>query len=234
MFAFAEDTDRLARTPCRGIRLPRVHLVERPELSGDDLERLAGALGEDQAVMMWIGAVLGLRFAEAARLTVRALDLLGGSLHVRSQLARDGTLGPPKSAAGHRTLACPAWLIDDLAVALARRGLTAADTDAFVFVSPDGSPLHYTNWRRRVWRPATVAAGMPALKYHDLRSLAATALVASGADVKTTQTRLGHSSSRVTLDLYAKATTRADRLAADAVGEYLRPSRTANARRTPA
>ena len=103
-----------------------------------------------------------------------------------------------------------------------------------MFVSPDGSPLHYTNWRRRVWRPATIAAGMPALRYHDLRSLAATALVASGADVKTTQARMEHSSSRVTLDLYAKATARADRLAADAAGEYLRiPAPFAHGSRTP-
>jgi integrase len=73
---------------------------------------------------------------------------------------------------------------------------------------------------------------MPPLRFHDLRSLAAIALVASGADVRTTQARLGHSSSRLTLDLDAR-TTRADRLVADAVGDYLRPSRTANARRSP-
>jgi integrase len=226
MFAYAVDTERLQRTPCRRIRLPHVTLVERPELSADHLDRLAGTLGDDQGTMMWVGAVLGLRFAECAGLTVGDLDLLSGSLHVRHQLNRDRQLGPPKSDAGRRALACPAWLIDDLAAVLARRGLTAADADALVFVSPDGAPLHYSNWRRRVWRPATVAAGMPALRFHDLRSTAATALVAAGTDVKTAQTRLGHSSSRVTLDLYARATVRADRTAADAVGEYLRPSRT--------
>jgi integrase len=74
---------------------------------------------------------------------------------------------------------------------------------------------------------------MPPLRFHDLRSLAAIALVASGADVRTTQARLGHSSSRLTLDLDARTRTRADRLVADAVGDYLRPSRTANARRSP-
>jgi len=53
------------------------------------------------------------------------------------------------------------------------------------------------------------------------------------ANVKTTQTRLGHSSSRVTLDLYARATSGADRTAADAIGDYLRPSRTRRVRQTP-
>jgi integrase len=230
MFSFAEDSDRLARTPCRGIRLPHVRLVDLPELGADRLEALAEVLGNDQAVMMWIGAVLSLRFAEAAGLTVGALDQLDGSIRVQQQLDRNGVLVAPKSDAGTRTLACPKWLIDDLAGLLARRGLTAADGDALVFVSPEGAPLHYTNWRRRVWRPATAAAGMPALRFHDLRSTVATALVASGTNLKTAQTRLGHSSSRVTLDLYARATVESDRLAADAVGDYLRPSRTNRAR----
>lgn len=59
-----------------------------------------------------------------------------------------------------------------------------------------------------------------------LFDLAATALVKAGADVKTAQARLGHSSSQMTLDVYARATVDADRSAADAVSAFLRPSRT--------
>jgi len=68
------------------------------------------------------------------------------------------------------------------------------------------------------------------LGFHDLRSLAATALIAVGSDVKTAQARLGHSSARMTLDLYAKVTVEADRSAAERVGKLLRPSRTQRAR----
>jgi integrase len=225
LFAYAEATDKLLRSPCRGIRLPRGHLVERPVLSATELERLADVLGEDQSPMMWAGAVLGLRWAEAAGLTVDRLDILGGKLTIDRQLARSGRLEPPKSSASVRTFACPTWLLDELAALLNRRGLTAADSDSLVFVSPDGAPLHYTNWRRRTWVPACEEAGLAGLRFHDLRSLAATALVASGADIKTAQTRLGHSSSRMTLDLYARATGKADRTAADKVGTFLRPSR---------
>jgi integrase len=224
VFSYAVDSDRLARTPCRRIRLPQVPETHHPELSADDLERLADALGPDQAVMMWAGAVLGLRFAEAAGLTLDRLDLLAGRVTIDRQLLRDGTLSGPKTGAGARTLAVPAWLCDELGGVLARRGLTAADRTAFVFVSPTGAPLHYTNWRRRVWLPACEAAGLAGLHFHDLRSLSATALVATGADVKTAQRRLGHASARVTLDIYARATAAADREAADRVGAYLRPS----------
>ncbi len=66
---------------------------------------------------------------------------------------------------------------------------------------------------------------MPGGRFHDLRSLAATAMIAAGVDVKTAQMRLGHSSSRMTLDLYARATSDADRAAADVVGAYFRSPR---------
>jgi len=71
--------------------------------------------------------------------------------------------------------------------------------------------------------PACRAANLPGLRFHDLRSMAATALVAAGEDIKTAQTRLGHSSPSVTLGIYARATEQADRLAADAVGAFFAP-----------
>lgn len=223
IFAYAESDERIVRSPCRGIRLPRVRLVDRPYLDTDQLATLAQALGPDQGTMMWLGAVLGLRWSEAAGLTVDRLDLLAGAITVDRQLARTGELVPPKSNAGIRTLACPQWLVDQLAALLTRRGLTAADGSALVLVGEGGKPLDYTNWRRRTWVPTCERAGLPGLRFHDLRSLAATALVAAGVDMKTAQTRLGHSSPQVTLGLYARATVAADRKAADAVGAMFAP-----------
>lgn len=95
--------------------------------------------------------------------------------------------------------------------------------DELVFVTREGAPLSYTSWRRAVWVPAVKDAGLPGLRFHDLRSNAATALVAAGVDLKTTQTRMGHANPSLTLAVYAQATADADRLAADAVGERFRP-----------
>ena len=97
------------------------------------------------------------------------------------------------------------------------------DVSALVFVSPGREPLHYSNWRLRVWLPACAAAGLYQLTFHDLKHTAATALVEEGVDVKTAQVRLGHANPLTTLGIYAQVTERADRMAADRVGERLRP-----------
>ncbi len=65
---------------------------------------------------------------------------------------------------------------------------------------------------------AAAAAGVPGAGFHDLRRANATALVAAGVDIKTAQSRLGHSDPRLTLAAYARAVPEADRAAAELLG----------------
>jgi integrase len=88
----------------------------------------------------------------------------------------------------------------------------------------------YSNWRQRIWVPACREIGRPELGYHDLRRANATGLVAEGVDIKTAQERLGHSDPRLTLAVYAQATTEADRRAADALGDRFMTPRTGSER----
>ena len=219
LFAYAVASDWLVRSPCRGIDLPRVEPLRRPVLTPDDVAAIAGALEPSYRAMVWLGAVLGLRWGEVAGLTVGSLDLLRGTLTVSSQLGRDHQLGPPKSAAGRRVLSLPKVLTDMLAGHLATAGLTAADADRLVFTNGTGSPLDYAHWRLRAWLPAVELAGLAGANFHDLRRANATALVHDGVDVKTAQARLGHTDPRLTLAIYAQATTEADRAAAERLGE---------------
>ena len=213
---YAVDSELVARSPVTGLRLPRFGLVERPTLSADDLDRLADALGS-WAPMMWVGVLGGLRWAECAGLTIGNLDLLAGTVTVSQQSGGTSSLAPRNPSPVGAGLHFQSGWWTTSRPHLARRGLTAADRDALVFCAPKGEPLRY-DWLRRTWRPACEAAGFPALRFHDLRSMAATALVAAGVDVRTAQTRMGHSSPSVTLAIYARATAEADRQAADAVG----------------
>lgn len=223
---FAVDQDLIARSPCRGIKVPTgahrsVHVVDAEELA-----RLAKAMGVF-GPMAYIAAVLGLRWGEVAGLKVGALNLENRTLSVSEQITRGKggqiVIGLPKSDAGRRTLSMPAALAEMLSAHLDSTGPASADGGAWVFPSTSGGPLHYANWYHRVWAPAVTAAGLDGLTFHDLRRANATGLVAAGVDVKTAQTRLGHSSSRLTLDLYAQSVAGRDRDAAEALGEAFMP-----------
>jgi integrase len=222
IFAFAIEEDLIARSPCRGVKLPAIAELRRPTPNAEDLAALARELGE-YGPTVWLGATLGLRWGECAALRVGRLDFMRSTLTVAEQLTRGEhgrhVTGEPKSAAGKRTLTVPAELMALLSEHLARRGLTGADVDAFVFVMPGGGPLDYSRWRRRVWLPATRAVGLEGLTFHDLRRVNATAMVLDGVDVRTAQARLGHSDPRLTLGVYAAATSEGDQAAAERLGQ---------------
>jgi integrase len=59
----------------------------------------------------------------------------------------------------------PPFMIDDLVNHIASCSLGGGD---LVWTSASGSPLGETNFRSRIWRPATVAAGLNGLRIHDL------------------------------------------------------------------
>ena len=217
-FCDALDSDVLGRSPCRGIRLRKPSVARRRVLTPTQLTDLAHALGEAYAPMVYVGAMLGLRWGECAGLRVGDLDLLTRTVTVTGQRTRGrgGRMieGPPKSQAGRRTLTMPQPLVDMLAAHLQARRLTAADADLYVFVGSRGRALQHSRFRQRVWFPACQAIDLPDLGFHDLRRTNATAMVRMGVDVKTAQARLGHSDPRLTLGIYAQATTDGDRAAA--------------------
>jgi len=224
-FSHAVATDLIGRTPCRAIKLPVVEHEDRLLPDPAQLAAVAEANGVDLAPMVYVGAVLGLRWGECAGLRVRHVDFLRSTVTVAEQITRGhgGTTvnGPPKTRVGRRTIAAPEELVSMLAGHLTHRGLNADDADVRLFVSRDGRDLEYTNFRERIWVPACERAGVSGLRFHDLRRLAATTLVAEGVDVKTTQSRLGHASPQMTLGLYAQITTSGDRAAEQRVGRRL-------------
>jgi integrase len=71
-----------------------------------------------------------------------------------------------------------------------------------VFTRGDGRPIHRADWSH-IWRPAVATAGLPS--GHGLRDLChyfATVLIYGGANVKTAQLAMGHTTPTVTLNTY--------------------------------
>ncbi len=215
--------DYIARSPARSINLPEVQPVERPEVKPDQLHRIADALGDNYRAMVYLGAVLGLRWGECAGLRVGRIDFERSTITIAEQLTRGiggrSVIGSPKSNAGRRTLAAPVELIALLEEHMEHRDITREDVSAFLFVGPDGDHLDYANWLHRIWYPGRKTADLDWLQFHDLRRANATGLVLEGVDIKTAQARLGHTDPRLTLGIYAQATTEADHQAAERLGK---------------
>ena len=155
----AVDSDVIARSPCRGVRMPAHQRNEVRFVSPDELERLAAATPTEYRPMIYVAGVLGLRWSEVAGLRVGRLDLKARTLRVVETLAEvEGhvSFAEVKTPAARRTITMPKFLAAMLAQHLMRRGRPGPDE--LVFVSPDGGSLHAGNFRNRVWARTSQAS----------------------------------------------------------------------------
>ena len=123
--------------------------------------------------------------------------------------------------------------------ALARIGMKEdgvpllAQTDATPVCCTDtGSWLDPANLGRW-WNRYRKEIGLPDFRMYELRHTQATMLLGNGVDVKTVQTRLGHSTSALTLDQYAHAIPANDKAAADLMGSIYGKSANSHASQNP-
>jgi len=82
----------------------------------------------------------------------------------------------------------------------------AWDDQDLVFPNTVGRPLHPRNFLRRSFYPLLDRAGLPRIRFHDLRHSAATLLLGLGIHPKIVSELLGHSQIGITLDLYSHVT----------------------------
>lgn len=210
-----------------------------PSISyGKDIARLLTAAGAGDPQDVCILALLlttGLRRSELLGLTWDAVDLETGTLSIRRTVTevyhRTVVREIPKSKQSRRTLSIPPAVVALLREQRARInaqvlawGKDYIRDPFFCFPGPAGEPwrpLRLTARLRRLCRRAGVAKVQPV---HGWRHAAATLMIADGADVKTTQTRLGHSSPAITLALYTDRIDERDRAAGERLAGYLTPA----------
>src|ERR1700691_3628192 len=97
----------------------------------------------------------------------------------------------------------PGFIMKLLSQQLARRGLDGSDMEAYVFAAPKGGPLRSSNYRNRIWDPAVTKVGLTGLTLHGLRHSATALMVDAQLHPRVIQHRLGPSTSRLSMELYA-------------------------------
>jgi len=90
-----------------------------------------------------------------------------------------------------------------------------------VFTTTIGTPLNVRNLTYRSFRPLLERAGLPRLRFHDLRHTFATLLLSSRTHPKIAQEMLGHANISITLDTYSHVLPGMSDAAAGAMDEAL-------------
>ena len=191
----AVDAGLIPRSPCtiKGAGSERHDEIQIP--TPERVAAVARAVGPRWEAMVFTAAYGGLRWGELAGLRRRDVDLRSSRIKVTRKLAEVNgqfVFGPPKSAAGRRTIGIPSFVARSLAVHIDLYALPG--DDGLVFPSPEGEPMRRSNFRRRVWEPATAEVGVSGLRFHDLRHVAATLAATSGTSLKALMARIGHAS----------------------------------------
>jgi integrase len=210
ILAAAVEGGMISRSPCRQIPLPKIERAEMRFLTVAEVRRLAVAVGPSYRALILLGAYGGLRIGEMTGLRRKRLDLAAGVVEVAevvTEMHGHLYLGPPKTTAGRRRVGLPRVVVEALQEHLAGRSI---EPDGFVFALSNGGPLRTANFRTRIWRPATRAAGLEGLRIHDLRHTAVALWIAAGAGPKEVATRAGHTSVSFTLDRYGHLYPAAD------------------------
>ena len=148
----------------------------------------------------------------------------GAAVHVRHTLHRiDGQwqLRAPKTPKSRRTVTLPEVAADALREhrrrQLEERMAAGIPTEyGLVFVRPDGRPYHGSKLTTLLY-PILDRLGLPRVTVHDLRHSAATILYGAGVPIEAIGDMLGHSTTRVTADLYRHRVPEIQRSLADAM-----------------
>jgi len=199
---------------------PRVPQHQMKALSPDDARQVLATAADDPLEALWrLAITCGLRLGELLALRWSEVDLDSGTLSVIASLERweDGVavVAEPKTARSRRQVQLGSAIADAL-----QRHRSAHPGIGYVFTRSDGRPLS-RSILDKAWTRLNGRAGVPRVRFHDLRHTAATLLLGRGVHPKIVSEMLGHSTVAITLDLYSHVTPTMQREAAAAMDELL-------------
>jgi integrase len=216
IFSTAVESRLIARSPCQGVKLPKIEPTEKRYLSPAEIRHLADAIDPRFRALVLTAAYSWARFGELAGLGPQHYQPLKRAIRIERTLtdvAGHLAFGEPKTRAARRTVSIPAWLVDVLAQHLA----THPSNNDLIFTAPAAGPIRRTSFRTRFWKPAVRSSVGDPCRFHDMRHTHVALLIEQGAHPSVIASRLGHTSVRTVLDVYGHLFEGLDRDIADSL-----------------
>jgi integrase len=220
----AMEDEILHLNPCRKVPKPRVEKEEMQVWDPDQVARFLEAAKEDRLYALYVlaidgglrqGELFGLQwtdfdFATSSVLVQRALEEVRGSLRLKDL----------KTKKSRRRVVLSTVALGALHEHR-KRMLAAGQIDGPVFCDTDGGYLRKSNVVRRSFNVVVKRAGVPRIRFQDLRHTSATLLLLSNENLKVVSERLGHASVKITGDTYSHVTPTMQQAAAEKMARIL-------------
>lgn len=187
----------IREVPLESDDVPKQKKSERRYLKVHEVDALEHAAPTEEARLLVMVLVLtGVRPGEAKGFKVKDLDPDRGRLYIQRDVDDLGNIDETKTRE-HRDVPVGGDLLDDLEDAA-----DGKDPDDWLIPDEHGNVWTTARWRR-VWEKMCEQAGLTGIDTYTLKHTAASMAIASGADAKTVQRMLGHSSAAMTFNVYA-------------------------------
>lgn len=202
----------VARNICDLVSPPHQEYQEIQPLTLKQAKQLLEhARGHRLEVLLTLAITTGMRRGELIGLRWNDINFEDQSLSIHRTVDRISGYGyvesEPKTARSRRRIMLPSFVV----LALQEQRTRQADArlkaneawqeNDLVFSNNHGGFLHPTHMYI-AFQKLLKDAGLPPMRFHDLRHSAATILVAMGINIKIVQELLGHSSAALTLNVY--------------------------------
>jgi integrase len=151
----------------------------------------------------------GMRIGEVTAIQWIDIDFARNYIIVRRNIPHHRQVETTKTVASQRKVDMSPELATELKqLRTERKKQALADGKAFdmeewVFRTEEGTPIHYTNFLRRVWHKIQDQAKVRRRTPHDLRHTWASHMLAGGADLAYVSAQLGHANPSITLRIYS-------------------------------
>ncbi len=214
----AEIEGLIPRNVVRLVRPPRVPRGEMSTLTGEQVRAMIHAAASDRLGALYVAAVAsGARLGELLALRWSDVDVARGTIRIVRTVTRTErgyAIGETKTASSRRSIPMGRAAMDSLRthrIAQAEErlgnGLGKASDDDLVFADELGRPVDGTHMSHAL-HALLIRAGLPRVRFHDLRHTAATLLLEAGLHPRVVAERLGHSTPSLVMNTYGHVTER--------------------------
>ncbi len=202
----------VARNVAEAVDAPNPERREMSPLTLEQVKAFLEAVRSDRFEALYVlAATTGMRRGEITGLRWQDVDLERGVARVSQQIVRTRgglTVTRPKGGRG-RGVKLANVAVEALKGHRERQeaerlmmGNLWRET-GLVFTTTVGTPLDADNLVKRSFKPLLGRAGLPEIRFHDLRHTCATLYLAEGVNPKIVQEILGHANISVTMDTYS-------------------------------